>query len=157
MLSHSQISFQAFLEDEESEHVQEYSPKENQRKNTQRYHEKIDADEEEYIVVYKGKEQDVSNRFYQKLVVFTMLSIPREKEYTRIVEQIGGYVKGHLVKKTDYLIVADDSFPYLHDEEKSTTKMRQAIKWQAQGVPMQIISETEFLNSISTDIVWQGN
>ena len=106
----------------------------------------------EQLVKYKGKKPDPESRFFGKLVVFACCTEPMYENYQEVIEAIGGtFRRAGVTKKTDFLVISDDYFSDLCDESKQTGKMRMAIKYKSQGVPIEIISTSEFLSEIPSE------
>ncbi|MEM9192454.1 MAG: BRCT domain-containing protein, partial [Myxococcota bacterium] len=80
-----------------------------------------------------------------KTFLFTgKLAAMKRADGKRHVAELGGSMAGSVSKNLDYLVVGDDGSP-LYGQGKKGSKLVAAEKLVAQGAPLQIVSETEFL------------
>ena len=86
--------------------------------------------------------------FYGKNVVFTgtLSSMSRSAAF-QCMADIGGILSNNVNKKTDFLIVGQQDFKIVGDDGMSN-KQEKAVDLIANGVPIEILSEDEFLRSI---------
>lgn len=91
---------------------------------------------------------DTSNPFYDKICVFTgSLEKLLRQDAMRIVEQLGGQCGTSVTKKTNYLILGNNSFCTEIKDGKSS-KHKKAELLIEQGQDLQIISENTFYDMI---------
>ena len=90
-------------------------------------------------------EFDETNIFFGKNCVFTgELSKYSREEAAQIVVDLGGKCENHVTKKTNYLIVSDDS-----DPNKKTSKQKKAEEYKLKGQDIEIIPESVFYDIIN--------
>lgn len=89
---------------------------------------------------------DQHHPLYKKSVVFTgkMAHLER-KAAQNLVKKFGGSAPGAFSSKVDFLVIGDEGSPLLYGGAKST-KHKEAEKYIAEGKPVNIISETDFLS-----------
>lgn len=81
-------------------------------------------------------------------VVFTgTLNSMDRKAACKVVELAGGRASNNINKKTEYLVMGIQDFSKFADGEKST-KTKKAEKLLAEGYPIEIISEDDFLRMV---------
>lgn len=90
-----------------------------------------------------------NNPFFQMNVVFTgkLEAFTRNQARTEVVK-IGGLAPESLTKDTDYLVVGKQDLRIV-GEKGLSGKMKKAEKFCSQGVPIEIINETDFLEMLS--------
>lgn len=81
-----------------------------------------------------------------KTVIFSKTRIVKATAGQIAMALLGGFSKNHVDKATDYLVVPDISAV----ETEPTTKMSKALELSNQGCKVEIISEEEFLELLST-------
>lgn len=69
------------------------------------------------------------------------------KAACKVVELAGGRASNNINKKTEYLVMGIQDFSKFADGEKST-KTKKAEKLLAEGYPIEIISEDDFLRMV---------
>ncbi|MDR0605440.1 MAG: hypothetical protein LBG80_14165 [Bacteroidales bacterium] len=86
--------------------------------------------------------------FYGKNVVFTgtLMSMTRDEACQTIIN-IGGVVSQTMKRDVNYLIVGQQDYRIIGDEEMSL-KQKKAIKLVENGYPLEIMSESDFLNNL---------
>lgn len=90
-------------------------------------------------------EFDKNNPFYQKICVFTgELSKYSREEAAQLIVDLGGKCENNVTKKTNYLIVSDDS-----DPSQKSGKQKKAEDYKLKGRDIEIISEREFYDMLS--------
>lgn len=89
------------------------------------------------------------NPFYQMNVVFTgkLEALTRDQARTEVVK-IGGLAPERLTKDTDFLVVGKQDLRIV-GEKGLSGKMKTAEKYCSQGVPIEVIDETDFLEMLS--------
>ena len=104
--------------------------------------------------IYKTKEKenideslfDVNHLFYKQNVVFTgKLQYFDRNEAQNYVERIGGVCPNGLSKTTNYLVVGVQN-PSQVGSDGLSEKQRKAIKYKAEGVDIELLSETDFID-----------
>lgn len=90
-----------------------------------------------------------AHEFYERDVVFTgELRMFRRSEAFRIVEQFGGYPSASVTKKTSYLVTGSQDVRMLANGSTESSKLKRAMKLQAEGLDLRIITESDFLEII---------
>jgi len=150
----SKVSFHELLVPAEDD-VQEDEDDDADNDSSGRSYDDDDTSQDMPTLVYAGPKPDPQSRFFEKTVVFTMFSPEENTEemYSEFVPQIGGFWHPCITKKVHFLVIADEHFEDLYDPTKATEKMKKAMEYREKGIPIEIISETEFLNSIETDFL----
>ena len=95
---------------------------------------------------------DVStHEFFGKQIAFTgaMTTFTRN-EAMKVVEQLGGSPKTSVTKKTDYLVVGVMDVRSLAEGKSDSEKLRQAKSLREQGSKVKIITDSDFMQMIST-------
>lgn len=93
--------------------------------------------------------QDPDNVLFGKVCVFTgALDTMTRAEAMQIVVNLGGICGDSVTKKTDYLILGNNSYGISHVEGKSS-KQRKAEDLILKGQELQIISEAVFMDIVS--------
>lgn len=103
-------------------------------------HRKIDVNElAATTVVREEKDED----FNGKTFVFTgeLTKFTREQAMSKVIAG-GGFVKNGVSKKVDILVHADNDI---------TTKVKKAMELQAEGHPIKIITEDQFMQMLESD------
>lgn len=104
--------------------------------------------------IYKATEKenideslfDVNHLFYKQNVVFTgKLQYFDRNEAQNYVERIGGVCPNGLSKTTNYLVVGVQN-PSQVGPDGLSEKQRKAIKYKAEGVDIELLSETDFID-----------
>ena len=92
-----------------------------------------------------------NSMFYGKQVVFTgALEKMLRKDAMQIVVNLGGQLSGNVTKKTNYLILGDNSYNAILKGEKSS-KHRRAEKLKLEGQDIEIIDEKTFYDILKTE------
>ena len=91
-----------------------------------------------------NSEFDEENPFFGQVVVFTGKMFFERKELMKMIINIGGIAKDDLTKDTDFLVVSDLNYKEITNGRVSG-KLKKAMQYIDKGVPMTILSETEFL------------
>lgn len=88
------------------------------------------------------------NPFYRMNVVFTgkLESLTRDQARTEVVK-LGGFAPERLTKDTDFLVVGKQDLRVV-GEKGLSGKMKTAEKYCSQGIPIEVIDETDFLEMI---------
>jgi DNA polymerase III subunit epsilon len=91
---------------------------------------------------------DPGHPLFSQLVVFTgtLHSMVREEAMQRVVDA-GGFCGNNLTKDTDYLVFGDFDLRTLNGQHKSS-KLRRAEALVAEGSPLEIVSERDFLSML---------
>lgn len=85
--------------------------------------------------------------FYGRTVVFTgTLSSMTRAQAFQIIADIGGIPSNNLTNNTDFLVVGQQDFKKVGDG--LSNKQEKAIKMLDQGVPIEVISEDDFLRNV---------
>jgi len=86
---------------------------------------------------------------YAKKVVFTgtLMSMTREKAMQAVLD-VGGDPDMRITRGTNYLVVGIQDLQRLKDGKKSS-KMKQAERFAAEGYPIEIIDESDFLTMLN--------
>ena len=115
-----------------------------------RLHERSSRDSlNQFAKEYEADEEgfDDENPFYDKEVVFTgTMSMPRQ-DMMRMVLDIGGRAKDTLTQSTDFLVVGQQDYRIV-GEEGMSGKQKKAMQMIEKGAPLQVLSESEFMEMI---------
>jgi DNA polymerase III subunit epsilon len=89
---------------------------------------------------------DEDHPFYGAEVVFTgaLESMPR-KVAMQLVAEVGGRPGDGVTRATDFLVVGQVDFRMLRKGENLSSKMKRATELKAQGHPVEILGEQDFL------------
>lgn len=90
-------------------------------------------------------------------IVFTgkLLHFNREQAHD-LVRALGGYPKLYVSKDTTFLVVG--LIPInLFSDTVDTVKLKKAKQWRYSGIPIEIISEKEFINKIRSQFTAYQN
>jgi hypothetical protein len=96
-----------------------------------------------------GAQDAADNPFAGKSFLFTgkLRNLTRAAAQKK-VEDIDGTISKSVTKKLDFLVVGDEGSP-LFSEGKKGSKLTKAEAYQEEGLPIQIISETDWLRMLS--------
>ena len=93
---------------------------------------------------------DTHYPFRGKCFVFTgAMQGVRRKDAMLSVQQRGGYCQNSVTQDTDVLVVGEKAYADL-SSGKATTKVRKALQLQQAGIPLKIISESDFVAHMQT-------
>jgi DNA polymerase-3 subunit epsilon len=97
-------------------------------------------------ILPSGEPQDERHPFYGKVFVFTgtLLSMERRQAMQAVVD-CGGICRDTVNTETDYLILGQEGFRGYQAGHKSA-KMRKAEQMRGKGVPIEIMSESDFIS-----------
>ena len=88
-----------------------------------------------------------NNPFFNKSCAFTgELSKYSREEATQIIVDLGGKCENNVTKKTNYLIISDDS-----DTNKKSGKQKKAEEYKLKGHDIEIIPESVFYDMINEE------
>lgn len=89
--------------------------------------------------------------FYASNVVFTgKLEYCTRNEAQKMVLAIGGYIQKSVTKETDYLVVGEQDLAVV-GESGLSGKMKKADEYRVQGIPIEVITEKDFLEYMGRD------
>lgn len=116
-------------------HVYQYDP--NRKKTTVK------------DIIPNVSKQDETHLLFQQNVVFTgKLSTLIRKNAQQMVADIGGHPQDTVTKDTDFLVVGQQDYRVV-GEDGMSSKQEKAIKMKEKGIPIEIISENEFIEMFS--------
>lgn len=88
---------------------------------------------------------DADHPLYDKGVVFTgTLVAMKRKDAQKRVEALGGRAPSGVSAEVDYVVLGDEDYARYEDGWRSS-KLKKAEQLQEQGAPLEVISETRFL------------
>ena len=92
-----------------------------------------------------------THEFFGKQVMFTgtMIALTRD-EAKQVVKQLGGDTKSSVTKNTDYLVVGELDVRRLAEGASESEKLRDATSLREKGGKVKIITDSDFMEMIST-------
>jgi tetratricopeptide (TPR) repeat protein len=79
----------------------------------------------------------------------TLASMTHQQAH-EVVEQHGGTATHHVSKQTTMLVVGEEGWPLEADGHPSI-KLQQITQWQKEGIPVRIVSESDWLRLVGLD------
>jgi tetratricopeptide (TPR) repeat protein len=79
----------------------------------------------------------------------TLASMTHQQAH-ELVDQHGGAATHHVSRQTTMLIVGEEGWP-LEPDGHPSIKLRQVTQWQQEGVPVRIVSESDWLRLLGLD------
>ena len=92
-----------------------------------------------------------THEFFGKRIIFTgTMATFTQPECEKMVTQLGGITKGSVTKKTDYVVTGAIDLKKLAKGESEYKKMRDAKDLREKGAKVKIITDSDFMEMIST-------
>jgi DNA polymerase-3 subunit epsilon len=97
-------------------------------------------------IAAQADEFDDAHPFFAAEIVFTgtLESMPR-RAAMQLVANVGGRPSDRITQSTDYLIVGQLDYRKLRDGERLSSKMKRAAALRAEGRPIEILGEADFV------------
>lgn len=103
------------------------------------------------LIVTDNTKQDPTNLLFGRHVCFTgALDKLGRKDAAQLVVNIGGIVDSNVTRKTNYLVLGDNSHCYMIKDGKSS-KQKKAESYIARGYDLQILPESVFYQLVLGD------
>lgn len=97
----------------------------------------------------EGVELDAAHPLFGKTVAFTGELAVRRRDAQQAVVDAGGIASKGVTKKTDFLVTGFQDLSKLATGETKSGKLRKGEKLRAEGQPIEVITENEFVSLLS--------